>query len=482
MKNTFKFGLLALIIVIIQSILKLIGVVFTESLSFLSETIDTIIDIFFVALTLFSIYISQQPADYEHMYGHVKIDSIGALIQGIILINIYFVLIINASQILINQTYMVENPSFGLIILIISMIINLVFSRVLIWQGKKYYSLSLEVQGLNLFQDSLRAVITIINLLFVIFLGIEFLDPILSIIISILIIISAILLVKNGIKDLIDVNPINMIILEDLKYQIFNLDHVNGVGNLRVRASGNTLFIEINLAVEDHISIAHANEINNFIRRLCKKTFSKYEVDTIIEMNPLRGEDSMSENLMNLISSLKVEFPEIIDTRELNVFKIKDEYFISLVIEVHEKLSLKEAHQICTEFEDQLKDQAPSISRIITNIEGKSDRENYTPEDLICQRLDSKEIEEDIRKKVTNILKSKSYVKGYHGFEVWKITDNCLIEMHIFFEGNLNISVIHDYILELEKLIRKNIKLDNLEDIILHSEPYKGRTDGIFFN
>ena len=182
MKNAFKFGILALIIVIIQSILKLIGVIFTESLSFLSESIDTLIDIFFVGLTIYSIYISQKPADYQHMFGHSRIDSLGALIQGIILINIYILLIINAFRALLTQSFVIENPSFGLIMLVTSIGINLVFSRVLIWQGKKNNSLSLEVQGLNFFQDALRAIITIINLLFVIFLDIKYLDPILSII------------------------------------------------------------------------------------------------------------------------------------------------------------------------------------------------------------------------------------------------------------------------------------------------------------
>ena len=480
MKNTLKFGLIALIIVIVQSILKLTGVIFTESLSFLSETVDTLIDIFFVGMTLYSIYISQKPADYEHMYGHVKIDSVGAMIQGIILIIIYFLLIINAFFSIINRTYMVENPSFGLVMLITSMIINLGFSRVLIWQGKKNNSLALEVQGLNLFQDSLRALITIISLIFSLVFQVDFLDPILSIIISILIVISAVRLIKEGIEDLIDVNPINMLILEDLKKQIFNLEHVNGVWNVRVRVSGNKLFLEINLAVEDHISIAHANEINKSIRRMCNKSFPKYNVDTIIEMNPLSGERSLGEHIFNLIFSLKAEFPDIIDTRELNVFKIEEESFLSLIIEVRNDLTLKEAHQVCTNFEKELKGQAPSISRIITHIEGKQKKRQLNSEDLICQKMDNRKVEE-IRENVINILRSKPYVKGFHGFELWKVSNKCIIELHVFFDGNINISVIHNYLLELENSIREKITIRNLEDIILHSEPFKGRTDGTFF-
>ena len=89
MDDKIKFGLLTLLVIIFQSILKIYGVIITGSLSFLSETVDTLVDIIFVSILLYSLSQSQKPADYEHMYGHSKIDPIGALVQGIILINLW---------------------------------------------------------------------------------------------------------------------------------------------------------------------------------------------------------------------------------------------------------------------------------------------------------------------------------------------------------------------------------------------------------
>jgi len=81
-----KYGIIAFFIILIQSSLKLVGVILTGSLSFLTETVDTLTDLFFVLLTLYSLYVSQKPPDFQHMYGHTKIDSVGGLVQGIILI------------------------------------------------------------------------------------------------------------------------------------------------------------------------------------------------------------------------------------------------------------------------------------------------------------------------------------------------------------------------------------------------------------
>ncbi|NVM37402.1 MAG: cation transporter, partial [Candidatus Lokiarchaeota archaeon] len=65
-----KFAFLTVLIVVFQSILKVIGVLITGSLSFLSETVDTLTDVLFVSISLYTIYHSEKPADYEHMYGH----------------------------------------------------------------------------------------------------------------------------------------------------------------------------------------------------------------------------------------------------------------------------------------------------------------------------------------------------------------------------------------------------------------------------
>ena len=465
-----KLGFLAFIIVILQSILKIIGVILTNSLSYLSETIDTLIDVFFVSLSLYLLYQSQKPPDYEHMYGHSKIDSMGGVVQGILLIVIYVLLIINAIQTIIFMTGEILNPNLGFILIIISFLVNLIFSRFLIWQGNKNHSLTLRIEGLNLFQDSIRALIVIISFILIIFLNLYYLDPYFSIILSIWIIYSAITLVKEGIKNLIDVNPIDKIIIEDMKKEKNNVEHVNGVEDLKVRASDKSLFMEIQLSVEDHISIAHANEITKIIRAMGKNYFPAYNVEIIIEMNPLGGEPSLSSKIINLLHSMKSEFPKIFDFKDLNLFRIEQEYFLSLSVIVDDSLTLNKAHSVCHDLETQLKDQVPLLTKIITHIESKPIEKKISREQLFCTRLEQDEVNE-IRKKIKQIFNSEVEVKDFHGLEVWRALDACIIELHVLFDGNLNIAKVHDIITKLESKLRKKLQIENLDEIILHSEP-----------
>jgi cation diffusion facilitator family transporter len=475
-----KYGILAFLIILVQSSLKLVGVIITGSLSFLAETVDTLTDIFFVSLTIYSIYVSQKPPDSQHMYGHSKIDSVGGLVQGIILVNIYSVLIFIAIQTILTSSYGIINPDLGFLILTISFVINLLFSRVLIRQGKKQKSLSLKIQGMNLFQDSLRALIVIVSFLFTIFLNIQFLDPFFSIALSIWIIISSILLSREGIKNLIDENPINSLILEEIKVSVLNLEHVNDVEDLKVRFSGTTLFLEIRLSVEDHISVVHANEITKAIRTLSKKYFPSYNVESLVEMNPSSGESSLGEKIVNLLYTMKSEFKEISDFKDVNVFRIENDYFLSLAIVVDDNLSLKEAHEISTLFEEQLKEQVPFISRIITHIESKATLKKSLTDHLVCTPIEP-EKKKEIQASLDSLLRSIPEVKGYHGLEFWAALDFCILELHVFFNGALNISRVHTLISVVEQQIKNTLKIENLTDVILHSEPFEGRTEGTIF-
>jgi cation diffusion facilitator family transporter len=474
-----KYAIFTLGIILFQSALKLLGVLITGSLSFLSETADTLTDILFVSITLYSLYQSQKPADYEHMYGHSKIDSISGLIQGVILMNIYVVLIYNAIQAIISSRFEVINPEIGLLILISSFLVNLIFSRILISKGKQQNSLTMKIQGLNLFQDSMRAIIVLLSFIFAYF-GIIFIDPILSIVLSVWIIIGAFKLTKGGVRELTDTNPISLVIIEELRQKIFLLEHVVGVHNIKIRTSGKTLFLEVELSVEDHISIVHANEIIKSIRSMSEKKFPLYEVECIVEMNPMASEKSIGDGLVNLIFSMKSEYPKISSFKDLNVFSFENEYFISLVVTVDNTLSLAEAHKVCSHFEDEIKKQAPLISRVITHIESQPPSEVLITDRIKCADV-GPEMIQLIIEEVEEVLRSHPQVKGYHGLEFWATLDYCILELHVFFDGSLNISQIHDYISELETKIREKLGIDNLDTIFLHSEPIEDQKKGVIF-
>ncbi len=478
MNTKIKFGFYTLSVILFQSVLKLIGVLLTDSLSFLSETVDTFVDIGFIALTIYFLYQAEQPADFDHMFGHAKIDSIGALIQGIVIIIIYGLLIYNAIRVLISGVIEINNAEAGIFLLVISFVVNVSYSRILISQGKKRKSLSLEIQGLNLFQDSLRALLVMFDFVLT-FFGIVIFDPIISIIISIWIIRGASKLSKEGVDNLMDVNPINRYVMEEFRSKIFDIKYVNGVEELKLRSDNDKLFIDLILSVEDHISIARANEIPNEVKSLAKKLAPNYDIEMIIEMNPLGSETSYKENLMNIIYSTIPEYPQIMEFKDFNLLSLEEKLFLSFTILMNPELSLQQAHDISTQFENRIKEQAPQVTRIITHIEPLTTYKKLG-EEKISLGLNGEQTKEQLQKKIEEVLKQNAFVKGYHGLEFWKSFDYYILEIHVFFEGTLDISKVHEIVTQLEQDIKNELKLEEFIEIIIHSEPFIGRTNGVF--
>jgi divalent metal cation (Fe/Co/Zn/Cd) transporter len=178
---------------------------------------------------------------------------------------------------------------------------------------------------------------------------------------------------------------------------------------------------------------------------------------------------------------MKSEYHEIIDVRNLNVFRIEDKYFIAMTMNVDETLTLKQAHDTCTAFENELKQQVPQLDRITTHLESESKEKIIITPDIECVNIDNVTMNE-MKRVIKEVLRSHSYVKGFHGFEFWATTNACVLELHVFFQGELNITQIHEYTTDLEREIKDNLKIDNLQEIILHSEPLEGRKDGTIFN
>ena len=74
-------ALFSLIAALGVTLFKLITGLLTGSLGMLSEAAHSGIDVIAAAITLFSVQVSDRPADADHTYGHGKVESLSAAIE-----------------------------------------------------------------------------------------------------------------------------------------------------------------------------------------------------------------------------------------------------------------------------------------------------------------------------------------------------------------------------------------------------------------
>jgi cation diffusion facilitator family transporter len=75
---------------------KLLAYFISNSVALLSDALESIVNIAASGLMLFSIWLSDKPADDSHNYGHQKIEDISCFLEGIFIIGAAL-LIVNAA-------------------------------------------------------------------------------------------------------------------------------------------------------------------------------------------------------------------------------------------------------------------------------------------------------------------------------------------------------------------------------------------------
>jgi cation diffusion facilitator family transporter len=178
-----RAGLLALLGGIAVLAAKLAAWRLTGSTAVFSDALESFVNVAAGAMLLYSLYLSSQPADRNHPYGHGKVEFFSAGVEGT-LIAIAAVLIgIAAVQQLIRGVEL-RSLDLGLVLVTAATAANAAIGRQLIRVGRRVHSLALVADGRHLLTDVVTSVGVIIGLALVWITGLSILDPIVALIVA----------------------------------------------------------------------------------------------------------------------------------------------------------------------------------------------------------------------------------------------------------------------------------------------------------
>lgn len=262
MRLSFFIGLIILLF-------KTYAYSITGSAAILSDAAESIIHVFAVGFAAYSMWLSLQPADDNHLYGHDKISFFSAGFEGAIIIIASFYIIYESLRKAIFG-FELENVDTGLFFIILATIINAMLSVFLIRKGKKHQSLILEANGKHILTDCYTSVGVLIALILVKLTGIMLIDPIIGILTAINILWTGLKLIKRSVGGLMDQTDLSM--HKQIRAIVLKETSKNGLGfsHLRHRSSGQKIFLDFQLIFSQDLSLqqAHANvlEIESAIK------------------------------------------------------------------------------------------------------------------------------------------------------------------------------------------------------------------------
>ncbi|WP_064091792.1 cation diffusion facilitator family transporter [Rossellomorea aquimaris] len=224
-----KALLISFLFIFTFMIVEVVGGLMTNSLALLSDAGHMLSDAAALGLSLVAFYIGEKASNKGKTYGYKRFEILAAFMNGLTLILISLYIFWEAYQRFIETP---DVSSTMMIIAIIGLVVNIVVAWILM-RGDTDHNLNVRSAFLHVLGDMLGSVGAIIAGLLIYFFNWNIADPIASVIVAILIIISGWRVTKESIHILMEGSP-SHINLSDVKKDMTELDGVIEVHDLHI--------------------------------------------------------------------------------------------------------------------------------------------------------------------------------------------------------------------------------------------------------
>lgn len=273
-KNT---ALLSLFVGLSMLAAKIGAYLITGSAAIFSDAAESIVHILATGMALFSIILSNKPADESHPYGHNKVEYFSAGIEGFLIFAAAVVIIISAVSDIIKGPEL-QKLDTGAFIIFIAALINLALGIYIINIGKKTNSITLIADGKHILTDSYTSAGVIVGVLIVLFTGVEIIDPIFAIIVAFNILYTGYKLIRESIGGLM--NESDKKVIEKLTdiLSANKKDYWIDIHELRYWQSGDRIFLDFHLILPYYFTIRQSHAEENEIEEILQKEFNHSQI------------------------------------------------------------------------------------------------------------------------------------------------------------------------------------------------------------
>jgi len=287
MNNSRRKSRVAALSVFSNSVLvifKLIVGLYTGAVSILSEAIHSGVDLIAALIAFFAVRAAGKPADEKHTFGHGKFENLSAAIEGLLIFVAAGWIIYESTNKLIFPEP-VNNLQWGIVVMGVSSITNIIVSRKLFKIGRETDSAALLADGWHLLTDVWTSAGVAVGLAVYMLgrwyfpeLNLNWIDPLIAMGVAGLIIKAAWELTSEAVTYLLDGSlpkeeeKTITSIIEQMTPQVMNFH------NFKTRKAGAERFVEFHLVVNKSLSVKDAHDICDEITGRIKVNFPKTEV------------------------------------------------------------------------------------------------------------------------------------------------------------------------------------------------------------
>ena len=256
-----RFLLLSIAAAILTIALKTAAAYLTGSVGFLSDALESVVNLVAAIVALITTRIAAKPADASQNFGHGKSEYVSALVEGAMIFVAAAMIIYTAIGRLLDPAPL-EQVGIGLFLSIAATLINLGVGLALLKAGKQYRSAALNADGHHLLTDVWTTVGVVAGIAAVAFTGWFWLDPVIALLVGVNILWTGYKLLQQSLSNLIsealppeDVEVVKAVIAD------FEAEYGVAIEDLKTVASGRQRFVYMIMTVPGEWTVEYAHEL-----------------------------------------------------------------------------------------------------------------------------------------------------------------------------------------------------------------------------
>jgi cation diffusion facilitator family transporter len=463
-----RVALHSMLAALAMTLLKLAAGLLSGSLGVLSDAAHSALDLVGSALTLFSVQVSDKPADATHTYGHAKFENLSAFAEaGLMAISCAWI-IWEAMQRIVRHDAVVHHSLWPVLVLVTSVAVDY-------WRSRKLYAVAREFNSTALAADAFHFASDIWSTLAVLaglclsWIGsllniawLSYADPVAAILVSLMILRLTWKLTRETSEALLDATPTG--VRERILREVRSVEGVLAIEQARVRRAGSSTFADLTLALPRSFTFEHTNELVQATTEAVQRVVP--DADVVIHTIPRQ---SSAESIFDRVRAVAAR--NNVSVHEVSVQSIEGKLRVEQHVELNEAMTLAEAHNFVTAMETEILREVPELKSVLTHIE--SEPATIERASKVAGPTDESGHAESESDRVSRSLRlvaaQFAEIVDVHEILVGRMGEHIQVSCHCTLPDALTMQRVHDVITGLED--RLKLECPEVYKVLIHPEP-----------
>jgi cation diffusion facilitator family transporter len=273
-KENYNFQKIIAVVGVSLFVIKFIAWYLTDSVAILTDALESIVNVTAGFIGLYSLYLSAQPRDANHPYGHGKVEFVSAAIEGTLITTAGLIIIYEAIQNL-RFPHEIAKLDYGIGLVALTAVINYAVGYFAVKKGQKNNSMALIASGKHLQSDTYSTIGIIIGLFLILVTNQVWLDSVVALVFAFIIIFTGYKILRSSIAGIMDEADEDLLERVVVLIQSSRRENWIDMHNLRIIKYGSTLHLDCHLTVPWYMKVKDAHEEVNEMAKLIDDNFGE---------------------------------------------------------------------------------------------------------------------------------------------------------------------------------------------------------------